>query len=229
MSRLTLMKNTSPLLPQADLSVETAHQFSDAEQQRSAAGLGMWIFLATEILLFGALFLAYTVYRLAYPAAFEEAARHTMIVIGSVNTAVLLVSSFFVAVAVHTAEAGERLRTTLLLRAAALLGLLFLALKGVEYHHEIREGFFPGPSFRLPGAAPGAEMFFVLYFTMTGLHALHVAIGVALLSACGLRVLLARRPAALATTTDLIGLYWHFVDVVWIFLFPLFYLTGRAP
>lgn len=222
-----LMKNASP--PPPDAAVEHAHQFVDADQQRSAAVFGMWIFLATEILLFGGLFLAYTIYRLAFPLAFDEAAQHTLIVIGSVNTAVLLISSFLVAVAVHTVEAGERLRTTCLLWAAALLGLVFLGLKAVEYHHEIAEGLFPGPSFHFPEAKRGAEMFFVLYFTMTALHALHVAIGVGLLFVCGLRILRARRPVALATTTDLIGLYWHFVDVVWIFLFPLFYLIGRAP
>lgn len=206
-----------------------AHQFVDAEQQRSSATFGMWVFLATEVLLFGALFMAYTIYRGGNAKAFDEAAQHTIILAGSVNTALLLISSFCVAVAVHFSESGARLRTTLLLWIAAFLGILFLIIKGLEYHHEISEGLFPGPAFHYPGEhARIAEMFFVLYFTMTGLHALHVAIGVVLLGGYGGAVLLRQSPSRLTTSVDLAGLYWHFVDLIWVFLFPLFYLVERA-
>jgi cytochrome c oxidase subunit 3 len=212
----------------SETTVTFQEQFESAAQQREAAMLGMWIFLCTEILLFGALFLAYTVYRLQNPEAFDEATRHTLIVLGSINTAILLISSFFVAVAVHLAPSGRRRPLALLLWTGALLGVLFLVVKGFEYHHEIADGLFPGPGFHFPGHAPReVEMFFVLYFTMTGLHALHVAIGVLLLAGYGVAALLVRDPSRLATAIDLTGLYWHFVDLVWVFLFPLFYLAGR--
>jgi len=207
-----------------------APQFEDAAQQRSAATLGMWIFLATEILLFGGMFLAYTVYRVQNEEAFLAAGRHTLLLAGGVNTLVLLASSFLVAMAVHFAEEGRRGAVVRLLGSAAALGVVFLVIKGFEYAHEIREGLFPGPGFRIDGPQPHAqEMFFVLYFTMTSLHALHVAIGAVLLLWLALRMRWARDPLRLATTADLTGLYWHFVDVIWIFLFPLFYLIGRTP
>jgi cytochrome c oxidase subunit 3 len=207
-----------------------AHPFVAADQQRDAASLGMWIFLSTETLLFGGMFFGYAVYRLWYPEAFLEAGRHTILVLGAINTAVLLVSSFLVALAVHRIERGGWFSVTALLWSAAVLGGVFLAIKGFEYAREIDEGLFPGPGFHIEGAHPrGQEMFFVLYFTMTALHAAHVLVGMLVLGVCGWRVFMAREPARLATTVDLAGLYWHFVDVIWIFLFPLFYLVGRAP
>jgi cytochrome c oxidase subunit 3 len=205
-----------------------AHQFDDAAQQRDAATFGMWVFLATEVLFFGAMFLGYTAYRLAYPAAFAAASRHTLIGFGGTNTAVLLISSATMAFAVRAAR--ERRRTALALRlfATAALGALFLGIKGFEYAREIHEHLLPGSSFHFePPYATHAEMFFYLYFLMTGVHALHVTIGVILITIFGFR---AWRTGALArhdTAVDLLGLYWHFVDVVWVFLFPLIYLVER--
>jgi cytochrome c oxidase subunit 3 len=209
-------------------SAFVAEQFDEPAQQREAATLGMWVFLATEILFFGGMFLGYTVYRFYYPKVFAEASNHTLVVIGSINTAVLLVSSFLMVLAVRAAERRERLYTSLFLALAAFLGLAFLALKGFEYYQEIEEGLFPGAHFRFEGGNPAvARMFFYLYFLMTGVHAVHVTIGIVLLGLTALRVLFATRPERLATTVDLLGLYWHFVDIVWVFLFPLIYLVGR--
>lgn len=205
-----------------------AGQFEEPAQQREAATLGMWVFLATEILFFGGMFLGYAVYRFYNPKAFAEASNHTLVLIGTINTAVLLVSSFVMVLAVRAAEQRERLKTSLFLALTAFLGLAFLVVKGFEYHHEIQEGLFPGPNFHFEGGDPGgARMFFYLYFLMTGVHALHVTIGIVLLGLMSLRVLASSRPERLATTVDLLGLYWHFVDVVWVFLFPLIYLVGR--
>ncbi|HEY5895375.1 MAG TPA: cytochrome c oxidase subunit 3 [Chthoniobacterales bacterium] len=209
-------------------TVPLAHQFEEPAQQQEAATLGMWIFLATEVLLFGGLFLAYIVYRDQAPQAFAAASGKTMLVAGTINTAVLLVSSYFVANAVHLTTLGRRKVVVVLLLAAVLLAAVFLVIKGFEYHHKIEEGLFPGMNFHFPGGqARGAQMFFVLYFTMTGLHALHVAVGAAILAVCAGKVLLSPDPARLATMVDVSGLYWHFVDIVWVFLFPLFYLISH--
>jgi cytochrome c oxidase subunit 3 len=206
-----------------------AHQFQTARQQQEAASLGMWLFLSTETLLFGGMFFGYTVYRIQNPQAFLEAGRHTILLFGSINTAILLVSSFLVALAVHRIEHGGWFSVTALLWSAAVLGGAFLTIKCVEYEHEIREGLFPGPHFHIDGGhQSGQEMFFVLYFTMTALHAVHVLIGMLVLGICGWRVFMASKAERLATTVDLAGLYWHFVDMIWVFLFPLFYLVGRA-
>jgi len=205
-----------------------AHQFEDATQQRDASTLGMWVFLATEVLFFGALFLGYTVYRLRFPEVFREASGHTLVVVGTLNTAVLLLSSFTMVMAVRAAELKRRLSLAGLLLLTAGLGLTFLGVKAFEYAHEIHEGLFPNASFHFAGADPlGARMFFYLYFLMTGVHALHVTIGIVMLGIFALRALLTPRLERLHTPVDLLGLYWHFVDIVWVFLFPLIYLVGR--
>lgn len=206
-----------------------AHQFNDATQQREAATLGMWVFLATEVLFFGGMFLAYTVYRTSDASAFRAASNHTLIFVGAANTAVLLISSFTMVLAVRAAEARRQFTAAGLLALTAGLGLVFLVVKGFEYRHEIFAGLLPGEGFHLESANPGiARMFFYLYFLMTGVHAVHVAVGVALLGIVATREFLASRPSKLATAVDLLGLYWHFVDLVWVFLFPLLYLAGRA-
>src|SRR5690242_20244596 len=165
-----------------------AHQFNDAAQQREAATLGMWVFLATEVLFFGGMFLAYTVYRVQHPDVFREASQHTLIWIGAFNTAVLLLSSFIMVLAVHAAKHGRRRAVGMFLAVTAILGTLFLTVKGFEYRHEIQEGLFPGASFSFEGAEPRhAQMFFYIYFLMTGIHALHVLIGVVLLGLFALR------------------------------------------
>ena len=194
-----------------------AHQFNDANQQRQAATLGMWVFLATEVLFFGGMFTAYAVYRSAQPELFRLASQHTLLWVGTINTAILLLSSLAMVLAVRAAQLQQRRSATLLLLTTALLGAIFLTLKGFEYAHEIKAGLLPKPG--------SGSMFFFLYFVMTGLHALHVLLGVLALIGFALLTLLASKPHP--TSVDLLGLYWHFVDLVWVFLFPLLYLIGR--
>jgi cytochrome c oxidase subunit 3 len=205
-----------------------AHQFDDLEQQYEAANLGMWAFLATEILFFGGLFLGYTVYRAAYPAAFAEGSHHLDIALGSVNTAVLIGSSLTMALAVHSAQVGKRQALVGFLGLTMLLGLVFLSIKFVEYGHKFAEALVPGAHFVYSGpSAPQVQLFVAFYFIMTGLHALHMVIGIGLL---GVLAWLAWRDhfsAQYYTPVEIAGLYWHFVDIVWIFLFPLLYLIGR--
>jgi cytochrome c oxidase subunit III len=210
-----------------------AEQFDDVLQQTRAATIGMWVFLASEVLFFGALMFGYTVSRLEYPAAFAAASRRTDVVLGSINTAVLLTSSFGMALAVDACRRGQRRRGALCLVVTAALGALFLGIKGTEYVHDFQQHLLPGPSFRFPaaaadaGIADGAQLFFYLYFVMTGLHAVHLTIGIAavLLVAAGLGL---SRPAVNVNTVETTGLYWHLVDIVWIFLYPLLYLVSRA-
>ncbi len=209
-------------------SATHAHQFDDAAQQREAATFGMWIFLATEVLFFGGMFLGYTAYRHAYPAAFAEASRHTLLLFGGTNVAVLLISSATMAFAVRAARERQRAALVWLLAGTAALGTVFLVIKGFEYAQEIHEHLLPGSAFHFEGPhAAHAEMFFYLYFLMTGVHALHVTIGVVLIVVFAGR---AWRSDALIqhdTPVELLGLYWHFVDIVWVFLFPLIYLVDR--
>lgn len=203
-----------------------AEHFQDAAQQRETAHLGMWVFLATEILFFGGLFMAYITYRHAYGSDFAEASRHTDLFYGTLNTAILLTSSLTMALAVHAAQEGKRksIMRHLLLTLGFALG--FLVVKGFEYHKDIVERLVPGPAFATELPARG-EMFFVLYWAMTGLHAFHVLAGIGVLS---VMTLLARRgslTSAYHTPLEMAGLYWHFVDIVWIFLYPLLYLIDR--
>ena len=200
------------------MSTQTAPAPEDTAQ------LGMWIFLATEVLFFGALLLAYAYARSHWPQGFAVASRHTDVVLGSVNTALLLTSSALVALAVAIRESAAR--QSWLLGAAAALGLAFLVIKGIEYRREWQQGLFPGAGFSL-AAQPGAALFFMLYFFMTGLHALHLLIGMALLGVFAWGT--ARRAAwAPQRRVEVAGLYWHFVDIVWVFLYPLIYLVNRS-
>ena len=203
-------------------------QFEEAEQQREAATMGMWLFLATEVLFFGGMFLGYTVYRVSYPEAFAEASRHTLIAFGAVNTAVLLISSTVMAFAVRAARANRRALSGFLLLFTAVLGALFLVIKGFEYAREISEHLLPGGNFHIEASDPHhAELFFYIYWLMTGVHALHVAIGVILITFFALRAWFVNAFQDHDTPVDLLGLYWHFVDIVWVFLFPLIYLVDR--
>lgn len=200
-----------------------AEQFDDLQQQEETATVGMWTFLGTEILFFGGLFLAYTVYRVTYPQAFAEGSHHGNLLLGSLNTAILLTSSLSMAFSVHAAQAGRRKSLLLFLSITLFFGLAFLALKGLEYSEHISEGLLPGAGFR-PDLSRGVQMFFVLYFLMTGLHALHMLIG------CGVIGVLLRMAwkgkftPEYSNPVEISGLYWHFVDIVWVFLYPLFYL-----
>ena len=210
-----------------DLTV--AHQFDDYEQQQEASTLGMWAFLATEILFFGGLFLGYTVYRAAYPAAYGEASRHLDIVLGTINTAVLLCSSLTMAMAVHEAQLGNRKGIVTFLLITMALGCVFIGIKFFEYYQKYEEHLIPGASFMWHGREPAhASIFFIFYFVMTGMHALHMIVGLGLMSVL---VILTKREkfnAIYYSPIELGGLYWHFVDIVWVFLFPLLYLVDRS-
>jgi cytochrome c oxidase subunit 3 len=208
---------------------QPAAQFVDLRQQHDAAELGIWVFLATEVLFFSGLILAYCVYRIGDPEGFAEAARHTKIVIGTVNTAVLLTPSFLVAWAVMVARLNMGCLAAMLLWGAAALGLAFLALKGVEYKLEYDEHLLPGLGFAAAGPDTRAIfLFFSFYFVATALHAVHVAAGIVVLGVVGLRANQNAYSPRYHAPITVAGLYWHFVDVVWIFLFALIYLPGRA-
>ncbi|WGD51597.1 cytochrome c oxidase subunit 3 [Bradyrhizobium sp. CB1650] len=205
-----------------------APQFASIPHRDHTAELGMWVFIATEVLLFGGLILAYFVYRHVFPQGFAEGSRHTEIVIGTANTAVLLTSSFLVAWAVEIFSPDTVRIVTWLLVGAACLGLVFIALKGIEYSKEYDEHLVPGIDFQFAGPlAHGVQLFFVFYFIATAIHALHMLIGICLLIT--LAVICRKAPTTRHhTALHSAALYWHFVDVVWIFLFALIYLPGRS-
>jgi cytochrome c oxidase subunit 3 len=202
-------------------------QYASLEQHDEAAQLGIWVFLATETMFFGALLLGYVVLRHAYPEGFAEAGRETKLLIGTVNTAVLLTSSATMAWAVHAAETGHRRLLTLLLVITAGFGLVFLALKGVEYAQEYQERLAPGLNFD-PSRGPAVELFYFAYFVLTGLHAVHLSVGIVLVLILAVRAWRRAFSPAYYTPVEVTGLYWHFVDFVWIFLYPLIYLNGRS-
>ena len=185
----------------------------------------MWIFLTTELLLFGALFTAYAVYRLSYPAVFAAASRDLEAGLGAVNTAVLIGSSLGMAVAVYGAQTGGRRRLLFGLGLAALLGTVFMVIKGVEYYHHYQHAEFPGLAFDYTRPhARETQVFFFLYFAMTGLHAVHLTVGILLVLFILLKAYRRAYSPSYHTPVELSGLYWHFVDIVWIFIFPLLYL-----
>jgi len=224
-----LSERATALAGQGNLPPATAHQFDDAVQQHEASGLGMWVFLLTEILFFGGLFTIYTVYRSLYPEAFGHASSTLDIELGTINTAVLIGSSLTMALAVHTAQVSRNGRlVALFLFATIALGSVFLGIKAIEYAQKFHEHHVPGPFFHYEGADPQqSELFFCLYFLMTGLHAIHMVIGVGILGVLGVMALRGRFGPDYYTPVELTGLYWHFVDIVWIFLFPLLYLVER--
>lgn len=214
--------------------VETAlvaEQFDDQVQQFQASSLGMWIFLATEVLFFGGLFAGYTIYRYRYLPAFEIGSHHLSVLWGATNTAVLICSSLTMAMGVRSAQLGKKKALISFLVVTLIFGLLFLLIKfGEEWRHEYMEGLAPAVNFTYHGAhAIHVEMFMFFYFFMTGLHALHMIVG------CGILItliMLASRDRFKenCNAVEIAGLYWHFVDIVWIFLFPLLYLIGgRFP
>jgi cytochrome c oxidase subunit 3 len=205
-----------------------AHQFDDLGQQREAATLGMWVFLVTEVLFFGGLFLTYSVYRSAYPDAFAVSSHELDVTLGTINTAVLITSSLTMALAVHAAQMGQRKLLMTLLVATMALGLVFLGIKSVEYYEKFTEHHVPGPNFQFePQYFRHAQLFFSLYFVMTGLHAVHMIIGLGLMTWMLVWAWNGTITRDYASPIEISGLYWHFVDIVWIFLFPLLYLLGR--
>ena len=210
----------------ADAKTMVAEQFEDMPQQQEAATLGMWTFLATEVLFFGGMFMSYIVYRYTYPQAFAEASRHTLVLYGTLNTAILLTSSLTMALAVHAAQAGRNRALFLFLVVTVLFACGFLAVKGLEYKTDLDEHLWPGRHFN-PALPAQAQIFWFLYWAMTGLHALHVTVGVGLISVMAWLTRRGRFSAAYYTPVDVTALYWHFVDIVWIWLYPLLYLIDR--
>jgi len=204
------------------------HHFANLEQQRETATLGMWVFLITEVMFFGGMFTAYMIYRVAYPATFAAASQHMNFPAGTINTVVLICSSLFVVFAVHATQTGNRKLTVFYLLAAVLLGLAFLGIKAVEYHQHWVEHTVPGPNFVFEGPDPrAAQLFFALYFAMTGFHALHMIVGVGLVSFIAYFAWKGHYTPAYHNPVENVGLYWHFVDIIWIFLYPLLYLISH--
>ncbi len=204
-------------------------QFEDLHQQNESYIVGMWTFLVTEIMFFGGLFTTYLVYRVANQQVFWEAHRHLSVPLGFFNTCVLLTSSLTMALTVHYAQRGLRKQQLLWLLVTMALACTFLVVKGFEYHHKFVEGLIPGPNFRFEPVEHlrVAQLFFSLYFAMTGLHALHVLIGVLVMAILTVLIAINHPSVQDFIPVELTGLYWHFVDIVWIFLFPLLYLIPR--
>jgi len=219
---------------------ELLHHFVDAEQQRDAASLGMWLFLATEIMFFGGMFCAYLIYRFWYYNEFAAGSRSLDIWLGTINTAVLICSSLSVALGVRAAQMGKRKLLVVLLLLTIVFGFAFLGIKGVEWYDKYKEHHIPGRSFNAsdlekPPYSNGGidqqheQIYFSLYFAMTGLHALHMIIGVGIFVFLTFYAWKGRYTPKYYTPIEMGGLYWHFVDIVWIYLFPLLYLIDRKP
>jgi len=209
-------------------------QYQTLEQQQETSSLGMWVFLSTEVLFFGGLFMTYTLNRSTYPEIFAGASKSINLTLGAINTVVLIASSLTMAMSVWASQTGKRKLVTLFLVATLALGSGFLGIKAVEYHEKFVEHHVPGRDFNFePGADVAtnahAQLFFSLYFGMTGLHALHMVVGAGLLIWLIRESLQGRFSPTYNTPVELVGLYWHFVDIVWIFLFPLLYLIDRHP
>jgi cytochrome c oxidase subunit III len=221
-----------------------AHQFEDMAQQNESYIVGMWAFLVTEIMFFGALFLAYTTYRSLNPEVFIDAHRHLDVVLGGTNTVVLLASSFFMAMAVRASQLQHKRGQLIWLTLTILCAFAFLGIKTVEYKAKIDHHLVPNQTFEYHSLAPHggasaeaaanpqhstispgkAKIFFLLYFIMTGLHGIHVILGILVLGTIWLMVKFNHPYIRYFMWMEMAGLYWHFVDIVWIFLFPLFYL-----
>ncbi len=206
-----------------------AHQFEDLEQQHEAASFGMWIFLATEVMFFGGLFAGYTIYRNLYLPGFHEGSHMLNVTIGALNTAVLIGSSLTMALAVRAAQLGKRNALVTFLILTILLGLAFILIKlTLEWRHDYLEGLAPGLNFTKEHLAnpKSVELFFFFYFAMTGVHALHMVVGVGVLAFLLVQAWRGQYGPDRFNPIEGAGLYWHFVDIVWIFLFPLLYLIG---
>jgi cytochrome c oxidase subunit 3 len=221
-----------------------AHQFDNMEQQRDATTIAMWVFLVTEIMFFGGMFFAYVLYRTQFPDEFAAASYQLSILLGGINTAVLIGSSLTMAMAVYFSQIGNRRLLVWLLIATMILGTAFLVIKGFEYKAKFDHHTFPGINFQLDQIKTGEylehhghetagldqsrmQMFFVIYYAMTAVHALHMIIGIAVLAFLTYYAWRGAYSPEYYAPVEMTGLYWHFVDIVWIFLFPLLYLIGR--
>jgi cytochrome c oxidase subunit III len=204
------------------------HHFDSLQQQKDASTFGMWVFLVTEVLFFGGMFMAYILYRTWYPDAWLAASHHLDVTLGAFNTAVLIGSSLTMALAVHAAQTDNRNGTILFLVLTMVLGAVFLGVKVVEYSDKFAHHLVPGPNFQFdPPYQRTAQIFFSVYFAMTGMHALHMVIGEGIMLYLLIGAIRRRFSAAYYTPVEIGGLYWHFVDIIWIFLFPLLYLVGH--
>ena len=212
-------------------SLALREQFETESQQKDASTLGMWLFLITEVMFFGGMFLVYTIYRSIYPHVFAVASSSLKVYIGAANTVVLLCSSFTMVLAVRAAQLGQRRAIVLFLILTLILGGIFLGVKAYEWNEKFEEHHIPGAHFHFEGMSADeqahAQLFFSLYFAMTGLHALHMVIGAGMLIFLIRYARQGKYTADYMTPVDLGGLYWHFVDIIWIFLFPLLYLIDR--
>jgi len=211
------------------MSALPEHQFDDIEQQRDAAYSGMWIFLSTEVLFFGGVFFAYVVYRGMYYDAFAEGSRELSVFLGGLNTAVLLCSSLFMALAVHAAQRGRNNQLVIYLIITELIGGLFLGIKFLEYYKHYKDHLIPGLNFSHPGENVNqVQLFMVFYFILTGMHAVHMLVGLGVLSILCILAIRGKFSSVYYNPVDIGGLYWHFVDIVWVFIFPLLYLVKRT-
>jgi cytochrome c oxidase subunit 3 len=201
------------------------HHFYSMEQQLEASTLGMWVFLVTEVMFFGGMFTAYLVYRVMYPDAWLAGSNHLNVPLGALNTAVLICSSLTMVLAVRAAQVGSRRGQLVNLVLTILLGTVFLVVKYFEYKDKLDHHLVPGPNFdaSLPQAQ---QLFFSLYFMLTGVHAAHMVVGIGIMSVILVMAWRGRFSPSYYTPVEVSGLYWHFVDIVWIFLFPLLYLLG---
>lgn len=202
-------------------------QFATRTQQRETASIGMWVFVVSETMLFGALFVAFAVYRLASPHPFDIGSSEMELTLGSINTAVLICSSFTMALAVYNAESGRQGWLVFFLLLTVLIGCLFLGIKFTEYYDHFRDHKVPALWFHYVGASAGkVQMFFVFYFIMTGLHVVHLLVGLLLLLWMAVRSLAGAFSPEYHTPILMTGVYWSFVDVIWIFLYAIFYVPG---
>lgn len=204
-----------------------AHHFDTPDQQFDSGRMGIWLFLVTEILFFGGLFCAFFIYRSWYFSSFVEAHHHLDKVMGAVNTCVLIFSSLTMALAVRSAQVNDKGKTVMFLVITLLCAFGFLVVKYFEYTHKIHDGLLPGVHFTAKGfTSPHPSTFFAVYFMMTGIHGLHVIIGIGLITWILLRAQRGDFSQRYYAPVEGVGLYWHLVDLVWIYLFPLLYLVG---
>jgi cytochrome c oxidase subunit 3 len=219
-------------LPDSEIAVHNLkHHFADLEQQKATSMFGMWLFLVTEIMFFGGMFAAYLIYRLSYYNAWVAGSQTMEIQLGAINTAVLICSSLTMVMAVHSAKLGNRKLTAIFLLLTLLLGFGFLGIKAVEYHGHWVHHEVPGDNFHFGHTGNydprQVSIFFSLYFAMTGMHALHMVIGAGLLTWLLIANAKGRFSTEYHSPVELVGLYWHFVDLIWIYLFPLLYLISH--
>jgi cytochrome c oxidase subunit 3 len=229
----------SPLVLEHEARPELRHHFADVVQQRNAASLGMWWFLGTEIMFFGGMFCGYLIYRRAYFPEFAAGSRSLSLFWGTANTAVLICSSLTVALAVRASQLGKRKQLVNLLLATMFFGVCFLGIKGHEWHEEYVNHHVPTFYFSAHDLEPGnanlhmdperAKIFFSLYFALTGVHALHMIVGLGIFGVITFMAWRGKFSPEYHTPIEIAGLYWHFVDIVWIYLFPLLYLIDRRP